>query len=94
MGQRSLCEGKRTPTYYLKTMRIQKHIGEDILQWGTQGIGICFVKQAYHLEAKFHMLEKDPIWDKIWNMELWPKIASFLWLLIKRKTLTWDRLLK
>ena len=29
-----------------------------------------------------------------WHHNLWPKIASFCWLLLRRRILTWDNLLK
>jgi hypothetical protein len=35
-----------------------------------------------------------PIWSKVWNPQLWPKVATFLWLAANKKSLTWDRIIK
>jgi len=36
----------------------------------------------------------DSLWRKIWDLSLWPKISTFLWLLSHKKILTWDNLRK
>lgn len=38
--------------------------------------------------------DKDQIWGQVWLPGLWPKISTFLWILSKRRILTWDNLIK
>ena len=39
-------------------------------------------------------MPKGPLWGKIWNLRVWPKVALFLWLLCHQSILTWDNLRK
>ena len=36
--------------------------------------------------------DKDQLWNNIWQPTLWPKVSTFLWLLSKKRILTWDNL--
>jgi ribonuclease HI len=68
--------------------------GPDILRWGHSASGNFSVKEAYHLQANHHIQVKDIIWEKVWDKALWPKISTFLWLVIHNRILTWDNLRK
>jgi hypothetical protein len=49
-------------------------------------------KKGYTLQEKFQTLQKDHIWTTVWKSKFWPKISTFLWLLLQNKILTWDNL--
>jgi len=51
------------------------------------------MKEAYNILIKEHMVI-DPLWNKIWDPSIWPKVSTFLWLLCHNKILTWDNLRK
>jgi ribonuclease HI len=68
--------------------------GPDILRWGHSASGNFSVKEAYYLQGNYHNQEMDNIWSKIWNKALWPKVSTFLWLIIHNRILTWDNLRK
>jgi hypothetical protein len=72
--------------------RIRKSTDQDILRWGYTPHGSFTLKEGYTLQEKFHNLQKDSIWTTIWKSKLWPKISTFLWLLLQNKILTWDNL--
>lgn len=77
----------------LKKRRIQPFEEKDILRWGYEEKGTFNNGEAYNLIIKEHLV-KDPIWSKVWDPSLWPKISTFLWLLCHNKILTWDNLRK
>jgi hypothetical protein len=68
--------------------------GPDILRWGHQAIGNFSVKEAYRIHGNHCNQEADTIWGKIWSSALWPKVSTFLWLIIHNRILTWDNLRK
>jgi hypothetical protein len=72
--------------------RIWKSIDQDILRWGYTPHGSFTLKEGYTLQEKFHNLKKDSIWTTIWKSKLWPKISTFLWLLLQNNILTLDNL--
>jgi hypothetical protein len=74
--------------------KIRSQEGQDILQWGNSTTGTFTIKEAYYLKAQFHLLPKNPIWHTIWKSHLWPKVSTFLWLLVQNRILTWDNLRK
>ena len=39
-----------------------------------------------------HRLEKEAKWRKIWGGSWWPKVAVFIWLILKMAILTWDNI--
>jgi len=51
-------------------------------------------KEAYRLRYSNCNTATDQLWDRIWQSRLWPKVSTFLWLLSKRRILTWDNLQK
>jgi len=67
---------------------------KDILRWGRKGNGNLKVKQAYKSVAGVDTIARRQIWDRIWNPNLCPKISSFLWLVARKKVLTWDHLVR
>jgi hypothetical protein len=68
--------------------------GSDILRWGYSPMGMFTVKEAYFLHENFHTQPKEHIWNIIWKSKLWPKISTFLWLMVQNRILTWDNLRK
>jgi hypothetical protein len=78
----------------LSTRKINALEGTYIPKWGAKGYGNFKVKYAYEWATNQTQQDEGDIWNKIWNSELWPKISMFLWLLTKKKTLTWDTLVK
>lgn len=77
----------------LMKRRIQLSDERDILRWGYEERGTFTTREAYNLIIKEHMV-KDPLWSKVWDPSIWPKISTFLWLLCHRKILTWDNIRK
>jgi hypothetical protein len=67
---------------------------KDILRWGYSTTGTFTIKEAYQIQENFHNQEKDHIWHIIWKTKLWPKVSTFLWLLVQNRLLTWDNLRK
>jgi hypothetical protein len=68
--------------------------GPNILRWGYTTAGTFTIKEAYSLLADQSNPRKEPIWNKVWNSALWPKVSTFLWLVVHNKSLTWDNLRK
>jgi hypothetical protein len=68
--------------------------GDDILRWGYTPIGTFTIKEAYSLQGSQQEQRTNRIWSKVWNPALWPKISTFLWLVVHNRTLTWDNLQK
>jgi hypothetical protein len=62
--------------------------GEDIIRWGRTGDGNFRVKEAYISMVGLGEHQSRPLWGKIWNATLWPKISTFLWLVAIKKILT------
>jgi hypothetical protein len=44
--------------------------------------------------AQFQIQPRERIWKIIWKMNIWPKVNTFLCLLIHDRILTWDNLHK
>jgi hypothetical protein len=74
--------------------KIPSKEGTDVLRWGHSTSGIFSVKEAYHLQGNPLNQIPDPIWSKIWQPFLWPKVSFFLWLTAQNRILTWDNLRK
>jgi len=64
------------------------------LRWGREGDGNFKVRKAYKIETRLDTTEKIEIWGKVWNLNIWSKVSSFLWLVIGRKMLTWNHLIQ
>jgi hypothetical protein len=74
--------------------KIPRREGPNILRWGDSTLGNFLVKEAYRIHNNHHNLEADNIWRKIWSKAFWPKVSTFLWLIIHNRILTWDNLRK
>jgi hypothetical protein len=64
----------------------------DILRWGYTPNGNFTLKEGYSLQENFQNNKREHIWTTIWKSKLWPKISTFLWLMVQNKILTWDNL--
>lgn len=78
----------------LAKRRIRKAGDNDQLRWGKLEGGKFTLKETRtHIEGTKH--EEKANWhNKVWDAQLWPKIKMFLWLLMHRRTLTWENLKK
>eukprot|EP00253_Pinus_taeda_P009771 PITA_09771 len=74
--------------------KIRKTKEDDKLRWGLKGNGNFSLKEARNILEKEEQAEVMPWCRKVWDSLLWPKIRTFLWLLMRNKTLTWDNLCK
>jgi hypothetical protein len=66
----------------------------DILHWGYTPSRTFTIKESYHLQENFRNQLKEHIWNIIWKTQLWPKVSTFLWLLVRNCILTRDNLKK
>ena len=72
---------------------IRHRIGTDILRWGYKTKGMFSTKESYQL-SNTPIEKPDPCWSKIWDIKSWPKVTTFLWLVLHRRILTWENLIK
>eukprot|EP00253_Pinus_taeda_P010390 PITA_10390 len=73
-------------------IKIRKTEEDDQLRWGMIGNGNFSLKEAREMIVKAEQEEVVPWCNKVWDSLFWPKIKTFLWLLMQNKTLTWDNL--
>eukprot|EP00253_Pinus_taeda_P035656 PITA_35656 len=66
----------------------------DKLRWGPKGNGEFSLKEARSVIEQAEHPDIVPWADKVWDNFHWPKIRTFLWLLMQKKTLTWENLQK
>lgn len=66
----------------------------DKLRWGPKGNGEFSLKEARDMIEREGQPDIIPWTAKVWDNLLWPKVRTFLWLLMQKKTLTWENLLK
>jgi hypothetical protein len=90
---------QRTATYRTGLMQSQQEEYEQAMvltffDWGHSPHGNFTLKEGHALQEGFQFMPKDPIWTVVWKSKFWPKISTFLWLLIQNKILTWDNLQK
>lgn len=78
----------------LNKRRIRKADDRDQLRWGKQGGGNFMLKEARECIKNSEKIEEVQWSNKVWDSQFWPKIKIFLWLLMRRKTLTWENLRK
>ena len=76
----------------MKTRTMLRGTGDDILRWGYRLKGMFIIEEPYHIKSNNHQALPGLIWNKIWSVNLWPKVEYFMWFLTHRKTLTWDHL--
>lgn len=65
---------------------------EDSLIWRETLDGKYSVSSSMVIQNK--VMEEIPIWDKVWNKKLIPKVNIFFWIFIQNKVLTLDNLQK
>jgi len=76
------------------TRRIRMADDSNQLIWGKQGGSNFTLKEARNCIEDLEQDEKVNWSNKVWDSQFWPKIKTFLWLLMHRKTLTWENLRK
>eukprot|EP00253_Pinus_taeda_P016597 PITA_16597 len=76
----------------LSHRKIKTSNKQDRLRWGHTTKGVFTTKEAYTLRYAQNHNDKDQLWSNIWQSKLWPKVSTFLWLLSKKRILTWDNL--
>jgi hypothetical protein len=77
-----------------ESRKINIHHDPYIIYWGHTPQGFLSIKEAYKITTNYHSLMKEEIWERIWKINHWPKVCTFLWLVIQNKILTWENLLK
>ena len=83
-------------TAFLEEIRkrcLKSQEGPHILWWGYSLKGSFSVKEAYSIRMT-RIEEKEDIWRKIWEVNLWPKVAFFVWLVVRKRILTGENLRK
>ena len=65
--------------------------GLDVLIWGYTNQGSFSINEAYNIRLGNHA-EVDGIWNKIWTVNLWPKVTLFVWLVVRGRILTSEKL--
>eukprot|EP00253_Pinus_taeda_P018879 PITA_18879 len=75
-------------------INIRKTEEDEKLRWGLKGNGKFSSKEARNIIEKEEEEAVMPWCSKVWDNLLWPKIRTFLWLLMRNKNLTWDNLCK
>jgi hypothetical protein len=81
-------------TKELKTRKLRRVAGSDILRWGYTTKGQFTIKEGYYIHSQqIHQIAQ-PLWKKIWALKHWPKVEYFLWLLSHCRILTWENLQK
>jgi len=78
----------------LRDRQIRIREGHDRLRWGHQPKGTYTIKEAYGILAGWNNLQQQKEWSHLWDNKIWPKISVFLWLVCKKRILTWDNLQK
>jgi len=63
---------------------------KDKIWWGKKLVGFFSIKESYALATGHAQIIEENIWIKIWNSNLWLKVAIFLWLTAHGRILTWD----
>eukprot|EP00253_Pinus_taeda_P006873 PITA_06873 len=74
--------------------KIRMAAENDKLRWGPKGNRDFSLKEARSIIEREEQPDIMPWTDKVWDSLQWPKIRTFLWLLMQKKTLTWENLLK
>eukprot|EP00253_Pinus_taeda_P009477 PITA_09477 len=78
----------------LNKRKIRSSSPSDQLKWGMKGNGSYTLKEARMQLEQHEQGEILPWSTKVWDSLFWPKIKTFLLLLMRGKTLTWDNLRK
>jgi hypothetical protein len=67
---------------------------EDQLRWGRTDGGEFSLKEARHYIAGQAQRDMEPHWERLWSYPQWTKIKIFKWLVLQKKILTWENLVK
>lgn len=78
----------------LQKRKIRIAAENDKLRWGPKGNGEFTLKEARSIIEQVEHPDIIPWADKVWDNLLWPKIRTFLWLMMQKRTLTWENLRK
>jgi len=78
----------------LESQKIKNRGGTDILRWGKETKGTFTIKEAYNIKIQQDQREEEQKWGKLWKNKWWPKIKMFVWLVGRRRILTWDQIQK
>eukprot|EP00253_Pinus_taeda_P022878 PITA_22878 len=78
----------------LNKRKIRTSTERDKVRWGMKGSGNFTLKEAREQLEHYEYGEVMPWSIKVWDALFWPKIKTFLWLLMQGKTLTWENLCK
>jgi len=78
----------------LAKRKIRNAYDVDQLHWGKLEGGTFSLKEARACIEERDQGEKVNWYKILWDAELWLKIKTFLWLLMHRRTLTWENLWK
>lgn len=76
----------------MESQKIAISEGPDIIRWGYKIKWMFTIQEGYYLQATHHHEQGPPIWDRIWQEKLWPKISFFLWIIRHGRALTWDQI--
>jgi hypothetical protein len=71
---------------------IQLNSQPDQIQWRFAADGQYSSRSAYRMQFKVSI--QDYSWDKVWKIKVKNKCKFFLWLLLQRKLLTTDQIIK
>ena len=78
----------------LSLRQIKIKNGAYIIHWGSRGEYTFKVKDVYIRAVDLLEMDKRKDWKHIWKHGIFPKIETFLWLILTRNVLTQDKLRK
>lgn len=67
---------------------------EDQLRWGRRDGGEFTLKEARHYIVGHDYRDLEPHWERLCNLPQWSKIKTFMWLVLHKKILSWENLVK
>lgn len=69
----------------LNLRKIKLSNQKDCLRWGYTTKGMFTTKESYQILHHPIQINKDQLWDQVWQPKIWPKVSTFLWILSKKK---------
>eukprot|EP00253_Pinus_taeda_P020137 PITA_20137 len=78
----------------LEQRKILVSRGHDQLRWGHYNEGTYNLKEAKLILLELDSHDPDRIWQNLWKHQGWMKIKLFMWLVLPRKSMTWDNIRK
>ena len=79
---------------YLHEICIKIQMVLDKLRWGYSPKGIFSTNEAYDIWTNNGEMQEEAMWKKVWKENAWPKVATFLWLVMHHRIITWENLKK